>query len=181
MKERLEQAALALFAQEGYEAATAARIAAQAGVPDRPFFRHFTDKSDILFLAEPDYRALLAEELASIPAHLTGFDLVLHVFTRFARHLDARRDVLRRRDRILAAVPRLRERERTKLSTWTQMIAEALEARGMTPREAALASQVGMTVFHVTSMEWLHDEVPSAKLGTLLKDAFRACSKGFAV
>ena len=40
---RLQEAALALFSEHGFDQTTAAEIAARAGVTERTFFRHFTE------------------------------------------------------------------------------------------------------------------------------------------
>ena len=46
---RLEEAALALFGERGYENTTVAQIAARAGLTERTFFRYFADKREVLF------------------------------------------------------------------------------------------------------------------------------------
>ena len=40
---RLQEAALDLYAERGFDQTTAAQIAARAGVTERTFFRHFAD------------------------------------------------------------------------------------------------------------------------------------------
>src|SRR3982074_1927337 len=47
--ERMQMAALELFAEQGFEKTTANEIAARAGVTRRTFFRHFSDKREVLF------------------------------------------------------------------------------------------------------------------------------------
>ena len=46
---RLQQAALELYGDRGYDRTTAAEIAERAGVTERTFFRHFPDKREVLF------------------------------------------------------------------------------------------------------------------------------------
>jgi len=43
---RLQEAALALYSERGFDQTTAAEIAARAGVTERTFFRHFADKRE---------------------------------------------------------------------------------------------------------------------------------------
>ena len=46
---RLEQAALALYGERGFENTTVAEIAERAGLTERTFFRYFADKREVLF------------------------------------------------------------------------------------------------------------------------------------
>ena len=48
-KERLQAAALDLFATRGFDQTTAADIAGSVGLTERTFFRHFSDKREVLF------------------------------------------------------------------------------------------------------------------------------------
>ncbi|HET7790951.1 MAG TPA: TetR/AcrR family transcriptional regulator [Gemmatimonadales bacterium] len=47
-RQRLVRAALELFTQDGYEAATTGRIARKAGVAEGSIYRHFTGKAQLL-------------------------------------------------------------------------------------------------------------------------------------
>src|SRR3981081_1221455 len=58
---RLEQAAMELYGERGFDQATVAEIAARAGLTERTFFRHYADKREVLFGG----RELLAEFLVS--------------------------------------------------------------------------------------------------------------------
>ena len=62
---RLQEAALELFLEHGFEQTTVAEIAERAGLTERTFFRHFADKREVLF----DGAAALTEVLVSAVAH----------------------------------------------------------------------------------------------------------------
>ena len=61
---RLQEAALALYSERGFDRTTAAQIADRAGVTERTFFRHFTDKREVLVAGQAAMSALLAEGIA---------------------------------------------------------------------------------------------------------------------
>src|SRR5258705_10167405 len=50
--ERLQKAALELFATRGFEETTATEIAQSVGLTERTFFRHFSDKREVLFYGQ---------------------------------------------------------------------------------------------------------------------------------
>src|SRR4029077_16325462 len=56
---RLEQAALELYVERGYEQTTVAEIAERAGLTERTFFRHFADKREVLFSGSGHLQDLL--------------------------------------------------------------------------------------------------------------------------
>ncbi len=47
--ERLQEAAIDLFTERGYERTTVAEIAKHAGLTERTFYNHFADKREVLF------------------------------------------------------------------------------------------------------------------------------------
>lgn len=55
---RLEQAALDLFSEVGYEQTTVKQTAEQAGLTERTFFRHSSDKREVLFPQSQPWRRL---------------------------------------------------------------------------------------------------------------------------
>src|ERR1700754_1569668 len=73
-RERLETAALDLFVENGYEQTTVAQIADRAGLNRATFFRHFTDKREVLFGGEDVLAGLFADAIgaASPDATLAG-------------------------------------------------------------------------------------------------------------
>src|SRR5215471_19817634 len=73
---RLAAAALALYAEQGFEQTTVAEIAARAGLTERTFFRHFADKREVLFYGMDMARDLLTRTVADAPASAAPMDAV---------------------------------------------------------------------------------------------------------
>ena len=65
-RERLAEAAFALFDERGYEQTTIDDITERAGLGRTTFFRHYRSKEDVIF---PDHDLLL-EQVARAAAHL---------------------------------------------------------------------------------------------------------------
>src|ERR1700731_4121568 len=72
---RLEQAALALYGERGFEQTTGAEIAARAGLTERTFFRHFADKREVLF-GGGELQELLVSAVAGAPDSAAPMDAV---------------------------------------------------------------------------------------------------------
>ncbi len=68
---RLEQAAMELYIERGFEPTTVAEIARRAGLTERTFFRHFTDKREVLFAGAASLQDFLVTALASAPDSAT--------------------------------------------------------------------------------------------------------------
>jgi AcrR family transcriptional regulator len=167
---KLQQAALELFRERGYEQTTASEIAAQAGVTERTFFRHFADKRDILFDRESSVQAALTEAIASAPADLTPMQVLLRAFHGMEAIYEDNRSFSAPRQAIIAATPALRERELTKIASMVAALASALEQRGVDAKLSMLAAQVGTSAFNYALMGWLDDT--SSGLGAHLDRAF---------
>src|ERR1700685_4294068 len=100
---RLQEAALALYAERGFDQTTAAQIADRAGLTERTFFRHFADKREVIFAGSAHLRGELVAGVADAPPQDSPFDAV-------ARGLDAaalmlgqfRHDLSRHRQAVIA-------------------------------------------------------------------------------
>ena len=64
---RLEQAAMELYAERGFDQTTVAEIAARAGLTERTFFRHYADKREVLFGGSETLSERLVASVAGVP------------------------------------------------------------------------------------------------------------------
>jgi AcrR family transcriptional regulator len=169
-RRRLQQAALELYRERGFDQTTTAEIAARAGVNERTFFRHFSDKREVLFDGEPVLRAALMEAVAEAPDGLQPLEVLLYAFRKAGRILEDNRPFSEPRLAVIAATPALRERELAKAASLTDAVAEALRLRDVPDRLAALAAQTGWAAFHQAAQAWIDD--PSQSLNVHLRQAF---------
>lgn len=152
---RLEQAALALFAERGYENTTVAEIADRAGLTERTFFRHYSDKREVLFAGGGEFQELVVSAIASAPDSLAPIDAVAEGLDAAAVLLQERRRFARRRQAIIAANAELRERELIKLASLSAGIADTLRRRGLAEPAASLTAEVAIAVFRIAFGRWI--------------------------
>jgi AcrR family transcriptional regulator len=159
---RLISAAIELFDEQGYEATTVAEIAERAGLTKRTFFRHFSDKREVLFSGSQELERLWLEGLARAPAQASPLTVVTAGLDPVAEMFTERHAFARIRAQIIEANPELQERELIKLQKLAAAIKGALMERGVPANAAILAAQAGVTVFHVAFAHWVQQNDPTA-------------------
>ena len=155
-------AAIELFDEQGYEATTVAEIAERAGLTKRTFFRHFSDKREVLFSGSQELQRLWLEGLARAPAAASPLAVVTAGLDPVAEMFAERHPFARIRAQIIEANPELQERELIKLQRLAAAITRALVERGVPANAAVLAAQAGVTVFHVAFARWVQQTDPAA-------------------
>jgi AcrR family transcriptional regulator len=152
---RLAQAALSLYAKRGFEQTTVAEIAARAGLTERTFFRHFTDKREVLFYGMERAQDLLARAIAGAPDTATPMDAVATALEALGAVLQENPERARLRDAIVSANADLRERELIKLAALASAMASALRDRGIPEPAASLTAETGVAVFKIAFARWI--------------------------
>jgi AcrR family transcriptional regulator len=153
---RLEQAALDLYVEQGFDATTVAEIAARAGLTERTFFRHFADKREVLFRGR-ELADALGAAIDAAPAATAPLDAVAGALESLSDFFADRRPHARRRQAVIAANPSLQERELIKLASLATTIGDALRRRGVADPTASLVAEAGIAVFKVAFENWLTD------------------------
>jgi AcrR family transcriptional regulator len=155
-RERLQAAALELFATRGFEQTTAAEIAQAVGLTERTFFRNFSDKREVLFHGQERFLQTFVDGVDEAPADASAFELIAAALQAAALFFpDERRPYSRTRQTVIEQNPALQERELHKLAGLAATVAAALRARGIAEPTATLAAQSAATVFGVAFAQWI--------------------------
>jgi AcrR family transcriptional regulator len=165
---RLRQAALELYGERGYDEVTVAEIAERAGLTERTFYRHFADKREVVFSGE--VHRVLVSALANATASMTPIAAITAALDAAGAVLDERRELTRRRQEVIAANPRLQQREQIKYGMLADDLAEGLRARGVEPSPARLAADAGVAVFRAAFDRWI-EEGEERDFALLVRDA----------
>jgi AcrR family transcriptional regulator len=168
---RLQEAALALYSERGFDQTTAALIADRAGVTERTFFRHFADKREVLFGGSALLKERIVAGVAGAPPESGPLDAVAFGLAAAAAMLgESRRDLARQRHDVIATNPELRERELAKLADYAAAVGQALHQRGVGEPQASLAAETGMTVLRVALQRWSSSD-DSRDLADVMQDS----------
>jgi AcrR family transcriptional regulator len=128
-RQALTEAALRLFAENGYDKTTVADIAAAADVSTRTFFSYFRAKEDVLFAGADQRMAAIADAFDAVQAESTS---PMDALRRLVEHvLDASQEGLAGPDRhdrmaLILAKPELQAQGLHRLIAAERTIAERL-------------------------------------------------------
>ena len=157
-----------LYVERGYEQTTVAEIAGAAGLTARTFFRHFTDKREVLFAGSEFLLARMVEALEAAPAAGGPMRAVAAALGAAAELLGRDPAWSRQRQSLIEANAELRERELIKMATIGAALADGLRRRGVPAADASLAAEAGIAVFRVAWEQWLAGP-PEADLAGIMR------------
>ena len=158
-RERLVVTAVDLFTEQGYDATTVAQIAERAGVTRSTFFRHFSDKREVLVAGQETLGRLLAEGIADAPAGAGPLEAVAAGLERASAEMGpANRDLGPRLKAAVAASTELQERDALKSISLAAAMTTALLARGVPDPTAQLAGELGLLAFKRGYTKWSEGE-----------------------
>ena len=157
-RERLIDAAFALFAERGYEQTTVDDIAERAGVSRMTFFRTFRAKEDVIF---PDHEVVLAtvrDRLAAASPESADVAVAEAAGLVLRRYLDEG-DVARQRYALTRSVPALHDREAASVRLYTELFRTFLEQTGsLSPLRADLLANAIVTAHNHVLRRWLRGQ-----------------------
>lgn len=157
-RKRFAEAALVLFRDRGYAVTTVPQIAERAGLTERTFYRYFVDKQEVMFWRASDFQTAMTEMINRASATTRPFDAVIRALEATGHFFDDNRSDAQARYCIVAAHPDFQEREMMKTKLLGSAMAEALQARGVQPVAARMASEAGIVIWKVTIEQWNRDK-----------------------
>ncbi|MGF6883992.1 AcrR family transcriptional regulator [Nocardia sp. GAS34] len=158
-RQRLVTAALQLFSEQSYDKTTVAEIADRAELTRSTFFRHFSDKREILAAGQETLSRLFTEGIAAAPAQASPLTAVEHGLEAAAASMTPfNRELAPRLRAVIATSTELQERDQLKHVGLAASMAEALRARGVPEAVAAIAGEVGMLAFRDAFADWVRGD-----------------------
>jgi AcrR family transcriptional regulator len=163
-RDRLAQAAFALFDERGYEQATVDDITERAGLGRTTFFRCYRSKEDVIF---PDHDRLLDQirERLRTSSHGTALAAVSDAVRLVLLHYLDEGDLARRRYKLISSVPALRDREITGVARYQRLFREFIagwmgDAAEPAPLRAELMAASVVAAHNHVLRRWLRGESP---------------------
>lgn len=156
-RERLRTAGLELFAEQGYSATTVPEITKRAGLTTRTFFRHFSDKREVIF-GDDEIPDIARDALLRAPTGIPPLAAIRVGLDELASSWFApKRDHMRFARHVIASDPGLRERDLRKRADLLAALQVGFQERGETPLDAAVAAAIAIDVLHLALALWLDD------------------------
>jgi AcrR family transcriptional regulator len=172
----IQEHALRLFIQKGYDTTTVEEIAAAAGVSHMTFFRYFPTKHAVV--ENDDYDPLIAELIRARPAGEDPLTAIRRALTGALRRMPAAEmSTVLVRARLILGVPDLRARQVETQRTTRELFAEAIAGRGdTTPFDRQVLAAVALSALTVAIDTWATGD-GSEELPNLVDRAFAALER----
>jgi AcrR family transcriptional regulator len=176
-RERLTRAAMALFLERGFEAATIDDIAAAADVSRRSFFHYFATKEDVVVAWQEDIAALLTDEVAARPASESMLTAAENAIAAAMKRIDPAEALAMAR--LKRDNPSLQARDQLQYERLERALAEGLARRTSRKSEklqARLVAMIATGAMRLGGEVWVTEEArekPEAFVKRMF-DAIRA-------
>jgi AcrR family transcriptional regulator len=158
-RDRLVEAAFALFAERGYDNVSTAEIAAQAEVSERTFFRYFPTKEEVIFPEAEEQRRHVDELVANLPDTMSLVEGLREALRTLSHEFEQAKEMQFARAQLVASTPSLQTSVLLREQQWVQSFADAIAARLDLDPEAdlrpELTAAVIVSAFRVVMSRWI--------------------------
>ncbi|MEO3862987.1 TetR family transcriptional regulator [Acrocarpospora sp. B8E8] len=178
----IQEQALRLFAEQGYDATTIEQIAEAAEISPSTIFRYFATKEDIVL--QDDYDPVLIAMLAEQPKDKPPLRALRDTFRGSMEMIpaDEQRELLARA-RLQLTIPAIRARVMQNMMDTFGVLAEAIAKReGRDPADIAVQTLTGAVVGALipTLQRWVRED-GARPLSELVDEAFALLEAGLPI
>jgi AcrR family transcriptional regulator len=156
----IQEHALRLFAEQGYDGTTVEQIAAAAEVSPSTFFRYFPTKEDVV--VQDDYDPLLIAAFEAVPTGLAPITAIRQAMRAAFGEIDAAEQArVLQRTKLSLSVPALRARTLENFAATINGLAEPFARRlGRDPGDFGVRTLVGacLGAVLVAMFEWVESD-----------------------
>ena len=177
---RVEQAALDLFTERGFDNVTSDEVADAAGISRRTFFRYFATKADAVWGDFAGHVRHLADLLGAADPGQPVLAVICAAYVEANAYPAEQQALLRERMQLILTEPALQAHSQVRYADVDEVVAEHVAERtggapsDLVPRLVATTTRAAaMTAFEV----WLAD--PQISLTAALHAAFDELAAGF--
>ncbi|HEX4530487.1 MAG TPA: TetR family transcriptional regulator [Acidimicrobiia bacterium] len=174
-REALIDAALSRFARDGFDATATDRIAEDAGVSPRTFFRYFPTKESVVFHRDYGFMRSFASAFLEQPSTRSDYEALRATFVALAAGFAALRERIQTYRAAVDSSPVLLGREQEHFADHARTISGAIaRRRGVSEPDgdAATLAAVALALYQRALRRWL-DGPRTRELGDLVDEEFR--------
>lgn len=183
-RQAIRAAAYRLFAEQGYDATTVDRIAAESDVSPSTVFRYFPTKEDIVLTDE--YDDVMAEVLRNRPTEeppLVSVRMVMHEALGQVLNDPEARAEMAQREELIRDVPAIRARAHESWSATGRLLGGVIAERTGRPAddlEVRVFTAAVFGVLHETTLYWIETN-REGDLLTLMDRTLRILNRGLTI
>jgi AcrR family transcriptional regulator len=172
-REAVIDAALELFATQGFDNTTADEIAARAGVSPRTFFRYFDTKDAVVFHRDYGFMRSFAAAYLEQPTSMSDYDALRVAMVAQAEGFSALRSRIETYRAAVRSSAVLVGLEHQHFDDHANTITAAITARRpkTSPEDARALAAIALTMFQRALHRWL-ESPPRIELDALIGEEF---------
>jgi AcrR family transcriptional regulator len=157
-REAILDAALELFAEQGYDETTTEQVAERAGVSPRTFFRYFPTKESVVFYRDFGLMRRFESELQAQSDARSDLEAICATFVALSRGFDELRGRVQRYRRVVDSSSVLLGREQLHSQQHAHTIARAVahrHGRDVPTEDDTVLGALGVLLYNRAFAHWL--------------------------